>query len=137
MTKQVLSIEQMHHLQKLGINTSNASAGWYKPDMDTEYFHVFSNAMPSQGELIGNEDCIPAYTLQDVLDLLPKHIGGEYSYNLCITPESISYTEFIAGEMNEIVHEVPIGCNLIDSACAMLCWCIKNGYVKAGKEELP
>lgn len=69
MAEQILSIEQMRTLQKLGVDTSNASAGWFKTDMDTEYFEVFNNAVPK--ELVGNDNYIPAFTLQDILDILP------------------------------------------------------------------
>lgn len=44
--------------------------------------------------------------------------------------ESISYTQFMGGEMNDTMYEIPINGNLLDSAYEMLCWCIKEGYVK-------
>ena len=130
MTKQTLSIEQMQHLQELGLDTSNASMCWIKTSNGRGL--AFNDEWISRGESL--LEPVPAYTLQDVLDLLPKQIGAKYTYDLCILPESISYTQFIEGEMREIIYEIPIGSNLLDSTYEMLCWCIKNGYVKTGKE---
>ena len=126
MTKQVLSILQMKHLEELGMDTIGASMCWSKTPTGREI-------VINEGLLIGERKygmcTIPTYTLQDVLDLLPKQIGTEYIYDLCIFPESISYTQFIGGEMNDTMYEIPINGNLIDSAYEMLCWCIKEEHV--------
>ena len=78
---------------------------------------------------------IPVYTLQDVLDLLPKSIGVEYIYDLCIFPESISYTQFMGGEINDNLFAVPINESLIDAAYSMLCWAIENKFVETNKNN--
>ena len=79
-SKQILSIEQMQHLQELGLDTTNASACWYKPDYDTEYFEMFGSF--KKEELISGEESIPSYTLQDVLDALPIEIKYGFALNL-------------------------------------------------------
>lgn len=70
-SKQVLDVQQMQHLQELGLDTSNASMVWCKCDGEKEYSHL----LPKDEDVF--ERClavkyIPAYTLQDVLDALPE-----------------------------------------------------------------
>ena len=127
MSKQTLSIAQMRHLEELGMDVSDASMCWIKTPKGRE---LVVNDEILIGERKYGMYPIPAYTLQDVLDKLPKRIGIEYIYDLCIFPESISYTQFVGGEINDNLFEVPIDGNLIDAAYYMLCWCIENGYIK-------
>ena len=122
----VLSVEQTHHLEELGLRTDiyNSTLLWWKQKGEWKLYATEScEAHPSCDILI------PAYTLQDVLDKLPKQIGLEYIYDLCILPESISYTQFIGGEINDTMYEIPTNGNLLDAAYEMLCWCIKEGHV--------
>ena len=144
-SKQVLDMHQMQHLQELGLDTSNASM-LYCDLYDEEYILVESkhrfdkeeNAILLEGvrnSVIYCKKVTPAYTLQDVLDLLPKQIGVEFIYDLCISPESISYTQFIGGEINDNLFAVPINGSLIDAAYYLLCWAIENGYVETNKNE--
>ena len=137
MSKQVLSIEQMLHLQELGFDTSNASASWYKPDMDTEYMLMFGHL--KKEELVGNEEGIPSYTLQDVLDALPKDIskdGCTWYASLYIDFENnrIAYGNTDRYGF-EIYHEIMIEKDLIDAAYSMLCWAIENKFVETNKNE--
>ena len=140
MSKQLLSIEQMNRLQEFCLDTSNASAGWYKPDGDTEYFHVFDIALPGKEELLGNEDCIPSYTLQDVLDLLPESItmGGE-EYYLVVEKDAVMYVLWTGvAQMTKVFGKGKCINNpqaLIDYAYEMLCWCIENGHVETSKQD--
>ena len=132
MTKQTLSIEQMQHLKELGLEMKDTMLYWivYKVGNEKNFVTTRENAMEVIDESCG---MLPAYTLQDVLDLLPKQIGVEYIYDLCIFPESISYTQFIGGEINDNLFEVPINESLIDAASSILCWAIENGYVETIK----
>lgn len=134
MSKQVLSIEQMLHLQELGFDTSNASASWYKPDMDTEYMLMFGHL--KKEELVGNEENIPSYTLQDVLDALPASIGyGRklYVLKLDMFNKIICYRDTASDDTLVFVKfmEIP----LIDAAYSMLCWAIDNKFVETNKNE--
>ena len=126
--KQVLDIEQMRRLQELGLELKETLLSWcVKGNWITELFPTWLVNKNSW------ELTISAYTLQEVLDLLPKQIGVEYIYDLCIFPGSISYTQFIGGEINDNLFEVPIDGNLIDSAYSLLCWCVENGYIETNK----
>ena len=69
MAKQTLSIEQMQHLQELGLDTSNASMCWIKTPNGRDL--TFNDEWMNLEE--SNLDPVPAYTLQDVLDALPKY----------------------------------------------------------------
>jgi hypothetical protein len=76
------------------------------------------------------------YTLQDILDKLPRYIndfGTKYKLHIEPTfagPWCISYQ---IGICEPFVFKLAE--NLLDAAYDMLCWCIENGYVKVGKEE--
>ena len=133
--KQVLDIEQMHHLQELGLGQNNDTMLSWIVDEREKDKPLLCASLDAIDYVDFSHYCIPAYTLQDVLDLLPKQIGVEYIYDLCIFPESISYTQFIGGEINDNLFEVPINESLIDAAYSLLCWAIENGYVKTNKEE--
>ena len=133
-SKQVLSIEQMQHLQELGLDTSNASMCRIKTSNGRGL--AFNDEWISRGESL--LEPVPAYTLQDVLDALPKDIskdGCTWSASLYIDFESnrIAYGNTDRYGF-EIYHEIMIEEDFIDSAYSMLVWCIKNGYVKIGKE---
>ena len=132
MSKQCLDVHQMQHLQEMGLKLDYDTLYRYVKFEDTDWLlKPFSDL-----NIIGIScKYIPAYTLQDVLDLLPKSIGVEYIYDLCIFPESISYTQFIGGEINDNLFAVPINESLIDAAYSMLCWCIENGYLDTNKNE--
>lgn len=136
MSKQVLDIEQMQHLQELGLELKETSLYWCRihdsrPRAATNNGKwTLCKGKNNPCVAIQHREYIPAYTLQDVLDKLPKQIGFEYIYDLCILPESISYIQFIGGEINDTMYEIPINGKLLDAAYEMLCWCIKEGYVQ-------
>ena len=80
---------------------------------------------------------LPAYTLQDILDILPKCISdGNYVYylNLAVSTEGcwcISYDNYdIGGTLEYIDSETPI-----DTVYKLLLWAIENGYVETNKEQ--
>lgn len=77
----------------------------------------------------------PAYTLQDILDKLPKRIETEdYEFELYIYYHENGVSVFYDdGDITQLAFfSKP---TLLESAYEMLCWCIENGYVKVGKEE--
>ena len=63
--EQVLSIEQMKHLQELGVDTSDASMCWAGNDV-----------VPNNGAAFDlGYDGIPTYTIGDLIEKLPEMIG--------------------------------------------------------------
>ena len=132
-TKQVLSVEQMKHLLELGLDTSDGSMCWC-------YAISYKNAkweLEIYEDVINQKrdsaiwEIIPTYTLQDILDKLPRYINV-----FCITykqsvkplfagPWAISYQK----SMSE-PFIVKVSGNLLDAAYEMLCWCFEYRYIK-------
>lgn len=82
--EQVLSREQMKHLQELGVDTSNASMCWAGNDV-----------VPNNGAAFDlGYDGIPTYTIGDIIEKLPKccvvsQLPLTYFYNLlCLVAEN-------------------------------------------------
>lgn len=128
-SKQVLSVEQMEHLQELGLDTSDGSMcfEWNESDAD--------NMVVTSPDADTNYDYYhETYTLQDILDKLPTLIiiSSDF-YKICIEP-SCGYWDiyYYKSDATELISKKSE--NIIDAAYDMLCWCIENGYVeKEGK----
>jgi hypothetical protein len=121
-TEQVLSIEQMKHLQELGLDTSDASMCWH----DECYPNISEDMKYNYGRCYLN-GCFPAYTLQDILDKLPESVQV---YDLYIFKKvGLWWLKYVDVTNNGTVRleKMP---RLIDAAYYMLCWCIEKGYVK-------
>ncbi len=131
--KQVLSIEQMKHLQELELDTSDASMHWqYLPTADaiingTDEIEKEPTLFVSQPNM---KHEYPAYTLQDILDKLPTLIiiSSDF-YKICIEP-SCGYWDiyYYKSDATELISKKSE--NIIDVAYDMLCWCIEKGYIK-------
>lgn len=140
-TKQVLSIEQMQHLNKLGLELGETMCYWarltdYNPKSQERYgkwILVIGNNQQHVG-LTGWE-FVPAYTLQDILEKLPEYIetdDGEFYLNIYYHESGVSvfYDD-------DDISQLAFFCEhtLFKSAYEMLCWCIEQGFIKTGKEE--
>lgn len=134
-SKQVLLVEQMKYLQELGLDTSDGSMCWC-------YALSYKNA---KWELEIYEDVIdqkrdsnfwetlPTYTLQDILDKLPKRIETEdYEFELYIYYHENGVSVFYDdSDITQLAFfSKP---TLLESAYEMLCWCIENGYIKTNQ----
>lgn len=145
MTKQVLSIEQMLNLQKLGIDTSNASASWYRAD-PFEDFQLMPFRYPKE-ELVWSEESIPAFTLQDILDILPVTVHYEcVTYELRLKRMSFKKSGGYAKTMWAVLYEnvediehlvMYSEPDLLDAAYNFLLHCIKEGFINTRKEARP
>lgn len=140
-SKQVLSIEQMQHLQELGLKLKDAMMYWSKPHegvicrCGNDWF--LSLADDKTRKFF---DVIPAYTLQDVLDALPKEIKPNtirYWLRIDLVDECIYYfyDDYNLTECRKKVFSYDGKDSLIDAAYKMLCWCIENGHVKTNKSK--
>ena len=123
----------MQHLQELGMKMDYDTLYRYVKFEDTDWLlKPFSDL-----NIIGiSFKYIPAYTLQDVLDALPKMIYPfpvhKIGFELWIGSGKIFY----ANMFNlEDVLKVRYDKELIDAAYSMLCWCIEQGYVEQNKNE--
>lgn len=137
-SKQVLDVQQMQHLQELGLELKETMLHWvvYEAGHENNFVTTKENAMEVIDESCG---MLPAYTLQDVLDALPKEIskdGCTWYASLYIDFENnrIAYGNTDRYGF-EIYHEIMIEKDLIDAAYSMLCWTIEQGYVETNKNE--
>lgn len=125
--RQVLSIEQMKHLQELGLDTSDASMcfEWNESDSD--------NMVVTSMDADTNYDYYhETYTLQDILNKLPCFIGNQvFTIHKLADIYTCLYIELYTRSFINITE----GEEFIDAVYDMLCWCIENGYVKVGMEE--
>ena len=120
-TKQVLSIEQMKHLQELGLDTSDASmcVEWRESDeskkvvtsLDADTYYDYYHE---------------TYTLQDIINKLPESI---LIYDLYIFKQAGLWVFQYIDVDDETFHTETMP-GIIDAAYYMLCWCIEKGYVK-------
>ena len=137
-SKQVLSIEQMRHLQELGLDTSDASMYWVRRShgsrIDDESKGEWFLSLQKEFMVCGftSYEALPTYTLQDILDKLPPSIGnntltlqrhGDKWMCLYIEP----YTRY------SLHMEIKEKC--IYAAYEMLCWAIKQEYSQLNKER--
>ena len=122
--EQVLSIEQMKHLQELGVDTSDASMCWVAGEDTSTDEEEWNLIIPNNFLMPYN---IPTYTTGDLIEKLPKSIDlgfGEYDLELSIK-----------GEYVEVQYEsdyddwTPFFCSnlsLIESLYSILCWVAEN-----------
>ena len=135
MSKQVLSIEQMQHLQELGLKLDyNTMLSWIidKRGKDKPLLCISSEAV---NYVDFSHYCLPAYILQDVLDALPKSLEiGKSKYEISIYmiggKWAVDYYSETDADIQSEEYE-----SLIDAVYSRLCWCIENGYVETNKNE--
>ena len=138
-SKQVLDVQQMQHLQELGLKLKHSLVHYYKIiNIDSGKWYL-SVTIGDISEDSPTYQYIPAYTLQDVLDALPKDIskdGCTWYASLYIDFENnrISYGNTDRYGF-EIYHEIMIEKDLIDAAYSMLCWAIDNKFVETNKNK--
>ena len=140
----VLSIEQMTKLKELGVDTSKASMAIYNiyAGEEKEYDILSSNGAFSEkqehdrfGYGIHNIvafDKKPVFTLQDIIELLPKSILiNSVKHWFCVSPNCL-LTEFqvmyFAG--HDSYGVIKQNKSLLQAAYNMLIWVIENGYLK-------
>ena len=73
-SKQILDVQHMQHLQELGLKLKHSLVHYYKIiNIDSGKWYL-SVTIGDISEDSPTYQYIPAYTLQDVLELLPKEI---------------------------------------------------------------
>lgn len=136
MSKQVLSVEQMQHLQELGLELGRTEFYWarFKNPANSGTWVLYTGTVLGAGK---NVETIPAYTLHDILDVLPKFIHNTYDYylNLAVDSEKLwcaSYDNYDIGSTLEYIDDE----SPIDAAYELLCWAMENGYVEMNKNGI-
>lgn len=141
-SKQVLSIEQMRHLQELGLDTSDASMVLIAIDddscpldwetaleaMSTHLYDVSFDLFDADSPYYDHsyrKDC-GVFTLQDIIDHLPTSINWK---PLIIVGNSIMYS---AGYGEGYDHPMKIFKeeSLLESAYKMLLWIIEQNFFR-------
>ena len=133
--EQVLSIEQAKHLQKLGLDMSDAAMCWTEivEDNGHSLFDLVRKEMLDKVDLLV-DDYIPTYTLQEVLDKLPVAFRPNSNDRNMLLYDSIAdgqiwYENYYGTKM--IYKD---GNTLLDAAYKLLCWLLDNGYLKEDKK---
>ena len=116
--EQVLSREQMKHLQELGVDTSDASMCWVAgEDADEVEWNLI---IPNNFLLPYN---IPTYTIGDLIEKLPKHF---YIKEAQISMVAINGS----GAFQVCYDKVPKSCKsdgtIKNALYKLLCWVAEN-----------
>lgn len=133
MKNQVLSIKQMQHLKELGVDRKQASMCRVTDKRGKTRLVVHSLQCYDDKKYATR---IPAFTAQDILNLLPIKITKADGSRFYLSAEfpnddrwEISYS-YLGSILERFVHK-----ELLTVAYKMLCWCAENGYVKTIKED--
>ena len=118
MENQVLTIEQMTKLKELGVDVKpKGNCLMYTSDSSDNYYLKYGESTC--------EDDIKAFSLQDLIELLPYTFNNNY---LRIY-RSISIYYFIYENMNLEDDILEKGRNPLEAAYNMLIWVIENGHL--------
>lgn len=117
--EQVLSREQMKHLQELGVDTSDASMCWVA-DNEWESEEDWHVTIPNNFLMPYNT--IPTYTIGDLIEKLPKYIDGS-----CLLIEfcasDLGYGDWDCGELYGINAQQKFNDKSLKEALYdLLCW---------------
>lgn len=131
--KQVLSIEQMKHLQELGLELKETLLYWAiivdeKKRESTNYTKwILVKGKELQTVEIQHWEFCPAYTLQDIIENLPCLIN---IYTLTIQKTNKGWSVLYMEPYCRSVFKIENSEEFIDATYNMMCWCIKNEYIK-------
>ena len=138
--KQVLSIEQMKHLQELGVDTSDASMYWVRAkritgeqknnciDRDMGKWKLSlskSMVLPAAWAL----ESVPTYTIDDLIEKLYDNIGRECCFEIISFYKTINYgyRECYDGKIWKLKNIISFsGETLVEALYKLLCWIIEN-----------
>lgn len=131
-TEQVLSIEQMKHLQGLGLDTSNASMCLccFRENIDEEWeLEIYEDVINQKRDSTFWE-IIPTFTLQDIMQKLPPFI------NICmlhIYPAADLWYFVYMDSYTRTILSTKYSPDIMNAAYQMLCWVIENGHLETNK----
>ena len=120
--EQVLSIEQMKHLQELGVDTSDASMCWLDFE-DNEPMEV-SVFIPEVMLGYAQYKLYPAYTIGDLIEKLPKYFHAkENPIEMC----AINGSGAFVVNYHNIANTYIMKDDTIKNALyKLLCWVAEN-----------
>lgn len=136
----VLSFEQMQKLKELGIDTSKASMAVYNiyAGEEKEYDILAVNgafAEKQEHDIFGygihnvvSFDKKPVFTLQDIIELLPREVTDYADYQLLINKQRDSYSVSYENTDSFLVSFCRV--ELLDCLYEMILWVIDNNYLE-------
>lgn len=129
MRNQVLSIEQMKHLQELGVDTNGASM----------MYHFWVNKKYKNCLLLSadtttpyDSENVPTFTLQDMLEMMPRELyllEEKFILEIYFFLDSW-YVRYKPDERSGLVPYSFHSYKIINAVYECLCWLAKNGYLK-------
>ena len=122
MKDQVLSIEQMKHLKDLGVDTSRASLTWMLHPYEEGKQPVLAfRRWCTFKEPFRKAHCVPAFTLQDMLEMIPQNIKG---YTLYVSKSATAYLSIWWSPPKVFGKE-----GILTHTYNMLCWIAENNLL--------
>lgn len=118
-----LSIDEMKHLQKLGVDTSNASMYWSFSQSHLSLVSEQGNLKAFEKRSLG----IGAFTLQDILNIIPPRLNKKYQLILCKVGDKWE-AEYSYSKCENTLHSSCCGTTL-ETAYEMLAWVVENQYL--------
>ena len=125
----VLSIEQMTKLKELGVDVKpKGTCLMYTSDSSDNYYLKYGESTC--------EDDIKAFSLQDVIELIPSKIKieeSDYLLKIYTSSSRFSYeiiSDPLCGDYDPFEEIVFRSNNILDAAYNMLIWVIENGHLK-------
>ena len=125
--EQVLSIEQMKHLQELGVDTSDATLAWFmSPNTNQWKIKVKDNFAHELLRRISPKRYIPTYTIGNLIEKLPKNIDGScLLIDFCAS--DLGYGDWDCGELYDINAQQKFNDKSLKEALYdLLCWIAEN-----------
>ena len=123
--EQVLSIEEMKHLQKLGVDTSDASMAYYNISRDNQpdkWILGIANIKVASVMLSnGITEMEPTYTIGDLIEKLPIEINSFYR-GIVIVRNYVG-TGYLIDNLSPVSFS---DLSLLESLYNLLCWVAEN-----------
>lgn len=126
--EQVLSIEQMKHLQELGVDTSDASMCWLKYTRTDGVVRYLINVNDISCHVMPFMEVFPTYSIGDLIEKLPKHIDSWNDNRIVIEgDEDVDYWYAVYKNRYEDAEtEYFDSENLLTALYNLLCWVAEN-----------
>ena len=122
--EQVLSIEQMKHLQELGVDTSDASMAWYMSPKKNQWKIKVKDKFAHEMLLrLSPERYIPTYTIGDLIEKLPKHF---YIKEAQISMVAINGSGAFQVWYDEVPKSNKSDGTIKNALYKLLCWVAEN-----------
>lgn len=129
MKKQVLTIDQMKRLKAFGVDTSIASMYWTYPVAPEHIARL--TPVGEKGNLKSWEEReygIGAFTLQDLLEIIPPRLEKKYMFILYkVAPDYIC--EYSYSSSDSTLNTAPVGA-ILDTVYEMLIWVVEHNYIQ-------